>query len=187
MKIPVDSPCKNWKRLIKTVKPAHQEFWNKVDKDRETFLRLDAVAKKLEASQAEAKEHTALPTKQVEDQVSPRDACVSCHQPGGHHLLKSSRDTLQEELKEAVHEVPVEPLKAPPRVAQPFPGDRTKFQLIPSPLAPVKFSIRLNRVAKMKTGPPSPKSQMLAAITTTPQVTIHKLTPEEIESLTTSV
>ena len=39
----------------------------------------------------------------------------------------------------------------------------------------------------MKTGPPSPKSHMLAAITTTPQVTIHKLTLEEIESLTSSL
>ena len=100
--------------------------------------------------------------------------------------MKSSRDTLQEELKEAVHEVPVEPLKAPPKVVQPFPGDRTKFQLMP-PLAPVKFSFRLNMVAKMKTGPPSPRIQILAAITTTPQVTIHKLIPEEIESLTSSV
>ena len=53
-------PLQELKRLMKTVKPAHQEFWNNLDKDRETFLRLDAVAKKLEASQAEAKEHTAL-------------------------------------------------------------------------------------------------------------------------------
>ena len=51
-------PLLELKRLMKTVKQAHQEFWNQVDKDRETFLRLDAVAKKLEASQAEAKEHT---------------------------------------------------------------------------------------------------------------------------------
>ena len=110
--------------------------------------------------------------------MSPRDACVSCHQPVGHHLLKCSRDTLQEELTEAVHEVPVEPLKAPPKAVQSFPGDRTKFQLMPLPLAPVKFSFRLNKVAKMKTGPPSPKGQMLDAITITPQVTIHKLMPE---------
>ena len=89
-------PLQELKRLMKTVKPVHQEFWNQVTKDRETFLRLDAVAKKLEASQAEAKEHRVLPTRQVEDQESPRDACVSCNQPVGHHLLRSSKDTLQE-------------------------------------------------------------------------------------------
>ena len=48
---------------MKTVKPAHQEFWDNLDKHRETFLRLDAVAKKLEASQTKAKEDTALQTK----------------------------------------------------------------------------------------------------------------------------
>ena len=182
-----EPPLQELKRLMKTIKSAHQEFWDNLDKEWETFLRFDAVAKKLEASQTKVKEDTALQTKQVEDQVSPRDACVSCHQPVGYHLLKCSRDTLQEELAEAVHEIPVEPLKAPPKVVQPFPGDRTKFQLMPPPLAPVKFSFRLNRVAKMKTGPPSPKGQMPAVITKTPQVTIHTLTPEEIKSLTSSV
>ena len=119
---------------MKTVKPAHQEFWDNLDKDRNTFLRLDAAAKKLEASQPEAKEDATPQTNLVEDQVSPRDTCVSYHQPVGHHMLKCSRDTLQEELTEAVHEVPVEPLKAPPKVVEPFSGDRTKFQLMPPPI-----------------------------------------------------
>ena len=50
-------PLKELKRLLKTVKPAHQEFWNQVSQDRETFLTLDAVAKKLEASENEAKRY----------------------------------------------------------------------------------------------------------------------------------
>ena len=45
-----EQPLQELKRLMKTVKPAHQEFWDNLDKDRDTFLRLDAVAKKLEAS-----------------------------------------------------------------------------------------------------------------------------------------
>ena len=39
----------------------------------------------------------------------------------------------------------------------------------------------------MKTGSASTKTKMLAAITMTPKVTIHKLSPEEIRSLITSV
>ena len=78
------------------------------------------------------------------------------------------QDTLQQDLTEAVHEVPVEPLKAPPKVVHPFPGDSTKFQLMPPPIVPVKFAVRLNKVAKMKTGPPSTKTKMLGAITTPP-------------------
>ena len=139
----------------------------------------------MEASQPEAKKDAALQNSQVEDQVSPTAGCVSCHQPVGHHLLKCNRDTLQE-LTGAVHEVSVEPLKAPPKVVHPFPGDSTKFQLMPPPIVPVKFSVRLNKVAKIKTGSPSPKTKMLAAITT-PHVTIRKLSPEEVESLTSSV
>ena len=149
-----EQPMQELKRLMKTVKPAHQEFWDNLDKDRDTFLRLNAATKKLEASQHEAKKDAALQNNQVEDQVSPGDACVSCHQPVGHHLLKCSRDTLQKELTEAVHEVTVEPPKVPPKVVQPFPEDRTKFQLMPPPMVPVKFSFRLNKVAKMKTGLP---------------------------------
>ena len=57
--------------------------------------------------------------------MSPSDEYLTCHQPVGQHLLKSNKDTLQQDLTEALHEVPIEPLKAPPKVVHPFPGDRT--------------------------------------------------------------
>ena len=145
------------------------------------------AAKKLEDSQPEVKKDAAFQNSQAEDQVSPSDECVSCHQPVGHHLLKCHKDTLQQDLTEALHEVPGEPLKAPPKMVHPFPGDSSQFQLIPPPIVPVKFAVRLNKIAKMKTGPPSTKTKMLAAITTPPHVTIHKLSPEEIKSLTSTV
>ena len=112
---------------------------------------------------------------------------MTCEQPVGHHLMKSCQDTLQENLREAIQKVPVEPPKAPSKVVQPFPRGRARLQQMPPPLAPMRLSFRLNRVAKMRTGPPSQKNQMLAAITTTPHMTIHKLTLEDIESLTSSV
>ena len=173
-----EQPLTKVKTLTKTVKPAHEEFWD--NQERDIFIRLNEAAKKLEVSQTEAKKDAALQNSQVEDQVSQTAGYVSSHQPVGHHLLKCSRDTLQKELTEAVHEVPVEPLKAPPKVVHPFPRDTTKFQLMPPPNVPVKFSVRLNKVAKMKTGPPSPKTKMLAAITITPHVTICKLSSEEL-------
>ena len=79
-----EQPLQELKRLMKTVKPAHQEFWDNLDKDMDTFLRLNAAAKKLEASQPEAKEDATPQTNLVEDQVSPRDACVlspACRTP----------------------------------------------------------------------------------------------------------
>ena len=149
-------------------------------------MRLNEAAKKLEDSQPEVKKDAALQNSQAKDQVSPSDECVTCHQPVGHHLLKCNKDTLQQDLTKTLYEVPVEPLKAPPKVVHPFPGDSTQSQLMLPPIVPANFAVRLNRVAKMKTGSASTKTKMLAAITMT-QVTIHKLSPEEIRSLTTSV
>ena len=124
-------PLTKLERLSKTVKPAHEESWN--TQERDIFMRLNEAAKMLEASQLDAKKDAALENSQVEDKVSPSNECVSCHQPVGHHLLKCSRDTLQQDLTEAVHKIPVEPLKAVPKVVHPFPGDSTKFQLMPPP------------------------------------------------------
>ena len=116
-------------RISKTVKPAHEDFWNTTNRD--IFMRLNEAAKKLEDSQPEMKKDAGLQNSQAKDQVSTSDECVTCHQPVGHHLLKCNKDTLQQDLTEALHEVPVEPLKAPPKAVHPFPGDRTQFQLIP--------------------------------------------------------
>ena len=52
---------------------------------------------------------------------------------------------------------------------------------------PAKFTVKLNKVAKMKTGPTSNEAKMVAAMTTQPQVMIQKLSPEEIQSLSSSV
>ena len=82
-------PLKELRKLMKTVKPAHQEFLNQVSKDRETFLTLEAVAKKLEASQTEAKRDQVLQTKEVKDQLSPGDVCETCQQPVRQNLVTS--------------------------------------------------------------------------------------------------
>ena len=118
-------PLTQLERISKTVKPAHEDFWN--TKERDIFIRLNEAAKKLEDSQPEVKKDAALQNSQAKDQVSPSDECVTCHQPVGQHLLKCSKDTLQQDLTEALHEIPVEPLKAPPKVVHPFPGDSTNF------------------------------------------------------------
>ena len=142
-------------RISKTVKPAHEDFWNTTDRD--IFIRLNEAAKKLENSQPEMKKDAALQNSQAKDQESPSDECVTCHQPVGHHLLKCNKDTLQQDLTKALHEVPVEPLKAPPKVVHPFPRNSIQFQLMSPPIVPANFAVRLNKVAKMKTGSASTK------------------------------
>ena len=49
-------------RISKTVKPAHEDFWNTSDRD--IFMRLNEAAKKLEDSQPELKKDAALQNSQ---------------------------------------------------------------------------------------------------------------------------
>ena len=67
-----EQPFIKLKRLTQTVNPAHEGFWD--NQERDIFIRLNEAAKKMEASQPEAKKDAALQNSQVEDQVSPTDA-----------------------------------------------------------------------------------------------------------------
>ena len=51
--------------ISKTVKPAHEDFWN--TKERDIFIRLNEPAKKLEDSQPEVKKDAALQNSQAKD------------------------------------------------------------------------------------------------------------------------
>ena len=77
------------------------------------------------------KKDTINPTSQTEDQVSPSDKCIACYHPVGHHLLECDNDTLLQDLKETLHEIPVEPLIGPPRIVHPFPANRHQTLLMP--------------------------------------------------------
>ena len=85
-------------KVAKTVKYVYQGFWHKNDSD--IVNRLKEAAKKLKDRQAEMKKDTINLTTQTEDQGSPSDKSITCHWPVGRHLLKCSKDTLQQELKE---------------------------------------------------------------------------------------
>ena len=102
-------------------------------------------------------------------------------------MQECSKDTLQHDLKEIIHEVPVEPLTGPPKIMHPFPATRPQNLLMPPPSIPASLTVKLNNVAKMKTGPASNKARMVTTMITQPQVMIQKLSPEEIQSLSSSV
>ena len=87
---------------------------------------------------------------------------------------------------EGSHSTPVEPLTGPPKIVHPFP-EISPQTLLPPPLGiPANFSVKLNSVAKMHTGPPSKETQMMTTMTTQPRVVLKKLSPEEIQSHTSS-
>ena len=172
-------------KAAKTVKPVYEGFWCKNNND--ILNRLNEAAKKLKDRRADMKKDATNQTSQTEDQVSPSDECFTCQHPVGHHLLKYDKDTLQQDLKEALHEIPMEPLIGPHKIVHPFPGTRSQTLLMPLPSVPGNFAVKLNKVAKMKTGPPSTKTKIVTTMATQLQVRIQKLSPEEIQSLSSSV
>ena len=116
-------------KVVKTVKSTYEGFWLQNDSD--ILNRLNEAAKKLKDRHAEMKQNTTKGGHQQEDQVTPSDKCDTCKLPIGQHLLECSKDTLQHELEEIIHEVPVEPLTGPSKIVHPFPVKRPQTLLMP--------------------------------------------------------
>ena len=67
--------------------------------------------------------------------------------------------------------IPVEPMTSPPDIIHPIPSTSSSQ----SPDVPANFSTKLNRVAKMRTGPICYKAKLVQAITTKPRVILQRL------------
>ena len=89
--------------------------------------------------------------------------------PIGHHVLECSKETLQDTLKEVIHSTPVEPSTGPPKIVHPFPEVSPQTLLPPPPGIPANFSVKLNYITKMHTGPPPKADQILTALATIPR------------------
>ena len=83
--------------------------------------------------------------------------------------MESTQNDLQDNLKDAISSVPVEPMTpqtGPPKVIPPMPYSKHDV-MVPPPLGiPANFSIKLKSVAKMRTGPPPQKTKMLVDLVT---------------------
>ena len=177
-------PIDDLKKMTKTVKPIYEGFWYNSDQD--ILARLDQAAKKLKERrnaqlQDNQEDDNAMPaTPNLEKSYSLSD------EPIGHHVLQCSKETLQDTLKEVIHSTPVEPLTGPPKIVHPFPEVSPQTLLPPPPGILANFSVKLNSITKMHTGPPPKAAQMLTALTTQPKVMIKRMSPEEIQSHTNS-
>ena len=100
-------------------------------------------------------------------------SCSLGNEPMGHHVLECSKETLQDTLKEVIC-TPVEPLTGPPKIVHPFPEVTPRTLLPPPPGILANFSVKLNSIDKMHTGPPPKAAQMLTTLTTQPKVIIKR-------------
>ena len=144
-------PIDDLKKMTKTVKPIYEGFWYNSDQD--ILARLDQAARKLKEKRA-----AQLQDSQEDDtakSVTPNleKNCSLSSEPIGHHVLQCSKETLQDTLKEVIHSTPVEPLMGPPKIVHPFPDVGSQTLLPPPPGIPANFSVKLNSITKMHTGP----------------------------------
>ena len=177
-------PLEDFEKIAKVAKPIYDGFWH--DRDQDIIDRLDQAAKRFKEKRAaqlqdNKEDDTAIPvTSNLEK------SCSLCDEPIGHHVLQCSKETLQDTLKDVIHSTSVEPLTGPPKIVHPFPEIGPQTLLPPPPGILADFSVKLNSVAKMCTGPPSKETQMLATMTTQPKVVLKRLSPEEIQSHTST-
>ena len=144
-------PLEDLEKIAKTVKPTYNGFWH--DRDQDIINRLDQAARRLKEKRAaqlqdNKKDDTAIPATS-----NPETSCPLCDEPLGHHVLQCTKETLQDTLKEVIHSIPVEPLTGPPKVIHPLPQVSPQALPPPPPGITANFSVKLNSVAKMHTGP----------------------------------
>ena len=177
-------PLEDLEKITKVVKPIYDGFWQ--DRDQDIIDRLDQAAKRLKERrvaqlQDNKEDDTAIPaTSNLER------SCSICNEPIGHHVLQCTKETLQDTLKEVTHSTPVEPLTGPPKIVHPFPEISPQTLLPPPPGILANFSVKLNSVGKIHTGPPSKEAQMMTTMATQPRVVLKKLSPEEIQNHSSS-
>ena len=178
-----NGPLEDLEEVSKTAKPVYDGFWHNRDKD--IVNRLDLAARKLKEKRA-----AQLQDKEDDMAISATPnlgrSCSLCNEPLGHHVLQCTKENLQDTLKEVTHSTPVKPLTGPPQDCPPIPPNQSTSFAASSPGISANFSVKLNSVAKMRIGPPFKEAQMLTAMTTQPRVVLKKLSPEEIQSHTSS-
>ena len=172
--------------MIHKATPVYEGFWK--DSDSDILSRLDVASEKLKdkrsSTQKEAPDESS-PNEQ--DGLDAEDSHPS--RPESPSLLTSTQNDLRDNLKDAISNVPVEPMTpqtGPPKVIPPMPYSEHDI-MVPPPLEILaNFNIKLKSVAKMRTGPPPQKAKMLVDLVTRPKLTIKKMTPKEVQELSLS-
>ena len=144
-------PLEDLEKITKVVKPIYDGFWH--DRDQDIINRLDQAARRFKEKIAAQLQDNKKDDTAISATSNPETSCPLCDEPIGHHVLQCTKETLQDTLKEVIHSIPVEPLTGPPEVIHPLPQVSPQALLPPPPGIPANFSVKLNSIAKMHTGP----------------------------------
>ena len=169
-------PLGNLEKIANTVNPVYEDFWKQNDAD--ILHRLNLAAQKMKDRRAEVKRDIPQEAHQSENPQSPSSECLAWISPVEQFPKENQETPSQEHLEGEVQKIPMEPLVRPPQIVNPIPI--SSLQMTP-PDVLANFATRLNKVAKMKTGPVSNKAKLVGAMTTRPRVILQRLSPVHIK------
>ena len=157
--------------MIPKATPVYEGFWKNNDVD--ILSRLDAASEELKSKRRNTQKETPEESSPEESSPNGQDelGVEDPHpdRPESPSLLISTQTDLRDNLKDAMSNIPVEPVTpqtGPPKVMPPMPYSEYDI-MVPPPLEILtNFRIKLKSVAKMRTGPPPQKAKMLVDLVT---------------------
>ena len=168
-------------RIADTVNPVIDEDYWKKRRESNIYLRLDMAAQKLkEWQKAEDKEdppEESQENPQAKDSGHAHKEDLICLDQATQVPTGSKDSSTQKYLEERPLTFPVEPMTCPPDIVHPIPS--SSLQMPPD--VPANFSTKLNKVAKMRTGPICYKAKLVDAMTTRPRVILQRLPIQDIK------
>ena len=153
---------------------ADEDFWRR-RREFNAYLRLDIAAQKLNQWQKadDQKNPTEDPQAAGIDTMHKED--LICQDQATQFPTRDKDMSAQKHLDKLLT-FPVEPMTCPPDIVHPVPS--TSSQMLD---VPANFSTKLNKVAKMRTGPICCKAKLVDAMSTRPRVILQRLPIQDLK------
>ena len=104
-----DDPLSKLGDMVNKASPVYEGFWR--DNDLDILSRLDAASEKLKEKRGDAQEEAHdEPSPNEQDELDTEDPHPSNPESPSGQLMESTRNDLQDNLKDAISSVPVEPM-----------------------------------------------------------------------------
>ena len=130
-----DNPLSKLGDMVNKATPVYEGFWR--DNDSDILSRLDAASERLKEKRGSAWEGAHdEPSPNEQDGLDTEDPHPSNPESPSSQLIKSTRNDLRDNLKDAISSIPVEPMTpqtGPPKVIPPMPYSKHNI-MVPPPL-----------------------------------------------------
>ena len=163
-------------KIAGSVNPlADEDCWKRIRKFN-TYLRLDMAAQKLNQWQKTDDQKTPTEYLQAAGRRQHMHQEDLICQDQATQFPTGDKDMSAQKHLDKPLTFPVEPMTCPPDIVHPIPSTPSQM-----PEVPANFTTKLNKVAKMRTGPICYKAKLVDAISIRPRVIFQRLPSQDIK------